>query len=148
VPQKDHHAHRATYPAHQYATKSGELFRLSQNNSPAEGSASGRHWAYCEFMIPSAWREHRRQDDDELLGYILPTDEAFQARTVFGYPVGAVCDQQHAEQTLESIGLSYLAERWLLSIDGRDEPITVQIVEATLDVPIEPDRLRPERSLA
>ena len=121
-------------------------------------------------MIPNTWKEHRRQDDDELLGYIVPTDEAFQARTVFGYPVGAVSDQQHAEQTLESIGLSYLAERWLLSIDGRDEPITVQIVEATaskvtvksvdygyegdygtaftLDVPIQPDRLRPERSLA
>ena len=120
-------------------------------------------------MIPSVWREHRRQDDDELLGYIVPTDEAFQARTVFGYTVGAVCDQQHAEQTLESIGLSYLAERWLLIIDGRDEPITVQIVEATpakvtvksvdygykgdygtaftLDVPIQPDRLRPERLL-
>jgi hypothetical protein len=120
-------------------------------------------------MIPTTWREHRRQDDDELLGYIVPTNEAFQARTVFGYPMGALSNQQNAEQTLESIGLSYLAERWLLSIDGRDEPITVQIVEATpskvtvksvdygyegdygtaftLDVPIQPDRLRPERLL-
>ncbi len=84
--------------------------------------------------------------------------------------MGAVSDQQHAEQTLESIGLSYLAERWLLIIDGRDEPITVQLVEATpatvpvksvdygyegdygtaftLDVPIQPDRLRPGRTLA
>jgi hypothetical protein len=140
------------------------------NRRPVGGPASGHPSAYCGFMVPSAWREHRRQDDDELLGYIAPTDEAFQARTVFGYPVGAVSDQQHAEQTLESIGLSYLAERWLLTIDGRDEPVTVQIVEATpakvtvksvdygyegdygtaftLDVPIEPDRLRPERSLA
>jgi hypothetical protein len=118
-------------------------------------------------MIPRTWREYRRQDDAELLGYIAPTDEDFQARTVFGYPLGAISDQDTAEQTLESIGLSYLAERWLLTIDGRDEPITVQIVEATpaqvtvqsvdygyegdygtafsLDVPILPDRLRPER---
>jgi hypothetical protein len=121
-------------------------------------------------MIPSTWREHRREDDDELLGYIAPTEEDFQARTLFGYPVGAVSSQGKAEQTLESIGLSYLAERWLLSIDGRDEPVRVQIVEVTpvkvtvksvdygyeddygtaftLDVPILPDRLRPERSLA
>jgi hypothetical protein len=120
-------------------------------------------------MIPTGWREHRREDDDELLGHIAPTDEAFQARTVFGYPMGAVSGQGKAEQTLESIGLSYLAELWSLSIDGRDEPITVQIVEVTpvkvtvksvdygyegdyetvftLDVPILPGRLRPERSL-
>ena len=120
-------------------------------------------------MIPSTWRQHRRKDDHELLGYIAPTDEAFQARTIFGYPVGAVSDSGEAEQTLELIGLSYLAERWWLSIDGRDEPITVQIVEVTpvkvtvnsvdygyegdygtaftLDVPILPGRLRPERSL-
>ena len=55
----------------------------------------------------------------------------YQARTVFGYPVGAVSDQNTAEQTLESIGLSYLAERWLLAVDARDEPITMYIVEAT-----------------
>ena len=120
-------------------------------------------------MIPSTWREHRREDDHELLGYIAPADEGFQACTIFGYPVGAVSDHGEAEQRLESIGLSYLAERWLLSIDGRDEPITVQIVEVTpvkvtaksvdygyegdygttftLDVPALPGRLRPERSL-
>lgn len=84
--------------------------------------------------------------------------------------MGAASDQGKGEQTLESIGLSYLAERWLLSIDARDEPITVQIIGVTpveitlnsvdygyegdhgtassLDVPILPDRPRPLRSLA
>ena len=67
------------------------------------------------------------------------------------------------------MGLGYLAERWLLSIDGFDDPITVQIVEATpnevtvksvdygyegdlgtpfiLDVPTSPNHLRPKRAL-
>lgn len=121
-------------------------------------------------MIPSTWSEHCRQDDAELLGYIAPAGEGFQANTVFGFPVGGVSDRDNAEQTLESIGLIYLAERWLLTIDGRNEPITVQIVEAApakvtvksvdygyegdygttfiLDVPILPKQLRPERNLA
>jgi hypothetical protein len=121
-------------------------------------------------MIPTTWSELRRRDDGELLGYIAPAGDGFQANTVFGNPVGGLSDQDHAEQTLESIGLSYLAERWLLIIDGRDEPITVQIVEATpatvtvksvdyghegdygttfsLDLPILPKHLWPERTLA
>lgn len=40
-------------------------------------------------------------------------------------------DQDNADQILESIGLRHLAERWMLTIGGRDGPITVQIVEAT-----------------
>ena len=125
-------------------------------------------------MIPSTWREHRRQDDAELLGYMVPAGDGFRANTVFGHPVGGASDQDDAEQTLESTDLSYLAERWLLTIDDRGEPITVQIVEATpatvtvtvtvksvdygyeglygttfsLDVPILPNHLWPERTLA
>ena len=120
-------------------------------------------------MIPTAWREYRREDDDELLGYVDSAQDAFQARTLFGYPVGTQSTEEDAERTLESVGLGYLAERWLLSIEGRDDPITVQIVEATptevtvksvdygfegdygtpfvLDVPTSPSQLRPERVL-
>jgi hypothetical protein len=42
-----------------------------------------------------------------------------------------VSDQDDADQILESIGLSHLAERWMLTIGGRDAPITVQIVDPT-----------------
>lgn len=120
-------------------------------------------------MIPSTWKEHRRDDDEEILGYLDATGGAFQARTVFGFPVGSSSDFAGAARTLDSLGLSYLADRWLLSIEGRDEPITVQIVEATtatvtvksvdygyegdygtpftLTVPTQPSQLRPERAL-
>ena len=120
-------------------------------------------------MIPSEWKEYRRVDDDEILGYVDPTEDVFQARTVFGFPVGSSSDSAGAERILDSLGLEYLADRWLLSIEGREEPITVRIVEATaasvtvksidygyegdygtpftLTVPTHPSQLRPERAL-
>ena len=125
---------------------------------------------YGWVMIPESWREHRRGDDHELLGYIDELDDMFQARTLFGFPLGRAGDERDAEQLLDSLGLSYLAERWLLTIDGREDPITVQIAETnpavvtlrsadygyegdygtpfTLVVPVSPTQLRPERPIA
>lgn len=122
-------------------------------------------------MIPSTWREHRRDDDDELIGYVAARTDDFVAYTLFGYPLAECADESDAEHALESAGLSYLAERWLLAVDGRDEPIAVALVEATpatvvvknvdlgyeeadwgtpftLDVPVDPARLRPARPLS
>ena len=120
-------------------------------------------------MIPAAWVPYRREDDDELLGYLEPVQQAFQARTVFGYPIGEPWSLEDAERSLDSIGLSYLAERWLLTVPDREDPIAVQIVEVTpsavtvqsvdygyegdigtpfvLGVPTSADELRPERAL-
>ena len=120
-------------------------------------------------MVPTTWRGCRREDDNELLGYVDSDQDTFQVRMIFGYPVGTQSTEEGAERALESVGLGYLAERWLLSIEGRDDPITVQIVEATpnevtvksvdygyegdygtpfiLDVPTSPNQLRPERAL-
>lgn len=117
-------------------------------------------------MIPSNWHEHRR-DDGELIGYVAPLDGGFAAYTLFGYPLAEGVDEFDAEQALESAGLRYLADRWLLALDGRDDPITVEILEATpsevtvkhvdysddgrwgslftLDVPVGPERLGPQR---
>ena len=72
-------------------------------------------------------------------------------------------------KTLDATGLSYLAERWLLALPSREEPIAVQIVEVTpaavtvqsvdygyegdigtpfvLGVPTSAAELRPERTL-
>lgn len=50
---------------------------------------------------------------------------------MFGYPLGEPSDLDSARQVLESVGLSYLAEKWLLNLDRRDEPVSVQIVEAS-----------------
>lgn len=72
-----------------------------------------------------------REDDGELLGYLVPDGELFIPVTVFGYELGAASDEYDASQALESIGLSYLADTWVLTIPERDEPINVQIVEAS-----------------
>jgi hypothetical protein len=89
-------------------------------------------------VIPETWIEHRRVEDNELLGYLRPFDGVpgrYVPVTVFGYALGDPADEYDAQKTLESVGLSYLADRWWLTLDGRAEPISVQIVEAS------PDRL-------
>ncbi|MFB9237988.1 hypothetical protein ACFFWC_20910 [Plantactinospora siamensis] len=83
-------------------------------------------------MIPEHWLPHRRQLDDELLGYLVPVDDgAFEPVTVFGYRLGAAGDRADAEAVLDSVGLSYLADRWVLRLPDRAEPISVQLVEAS-----------------
>lgn len=85
-------------------------------------------------MIPTNWLPHRRRDDDELVGYLVPTGDRFVPVTVFGYPIGEADDESAARERLESCGLSYLAERWVLETENG--PIAVQVVEAA------PDRVR------
>ena len=85
-------------------------------------------------MIPRHWIEHRRAEDNELIGYLCPVADVpdqFIPLTVFGYPVGDPADECEAQHVLQSVGLSYLGNPWLLTLDGRSEPITVQIVEAS-----------------
>lgn len=85
-------------------------------------------------MIPATWRPYRRAEDDELLGYLRPVDdlaERFVPVTVFGYPLGNEADEHDAQHVLDSVGLSYLADRWLLTLDEHPDPISVEIVEAS-----------------
>jgi len=80
------------------------------------------------------WREHRRDEDDELLGFLRPVPGEpgrFVPVTVFGHPLGEAGDADDAGRVLDAVGLSYLADRWLLTIPERAEPIAVQIVEAS-----------------
>ncbi len=90
-------------------------------------------------MIPDDWRPHRREGDGELVGYLVPEggageDEKVVPVTVFGSPLGDAQDVPSAVEVLESVGLSYLADRWSLRLeDGRW--ITVRLNEAG------PDRL-------
>lgn len=88
-------------------------------------------------MIPPEWLPYHRDDDSELLGYLVPDhEERYVPVTVFGYQLDDAADEYDAGQVLENIGLSYLADTWLLSIQDREDPINVQIVEAS------PERLR------
>ncbi|WP_104118981.1 hypothetical protein [Arthrobacter sp. B1805] len=82
-------------------------------------------------MIPASWVAYYREDDGELLGYLVPDGELFVPVTVFGYELGDAVDEYNASQVLESIGLSYLADTWVLSTADRSEPINVQIVESS-----------------
>ena len=84
-------------------------------------------------MIPTDWTEHHRAEDGELLGYLAPgEDGTFWPVTVFGHPLGGDGTREDAERTLDAIGLSYLADQWLLERPGH-QPISVQIVEASPD---------------
>src|SRR6185312_4764050 len=92
-------------------------------------------------VIPETWLESRRDEDGELLGFLRPGDASGDASggapgqfvpvTVFGYPLGPAGDEDDAQRVLEAVGLSYLADRWSLALDGRPDPIAVQIVEAS-----------------
>lgn len=109
------------------------------------------------------WLPHRREEDDELLGFLVPDGELFVPVTIFGYVLGTAVDEHDAVTVLESVGLSYLAERWTLRLET-GAAISVQLVEARpdrvvvknvdfghdgdygelfrLDAPVGPDRLR------
>lgn len=57
--------------------------------------------------------EVRREDDDELLGFVEPdADGTFRVLTVFGGLVTTAGDADGAEDELRSRGLSVLTETW------------------------------------
>ena len=88
-------------------------------------------------MIPTDWMPHHRDADSELVGYLVPVGDAGYVCvpvTVFGYALAEAADVAAGEAVLEAVGLSYLADRWRLTLeDGRS--IAVLLAEAS------PDRL-------
>ena len=75
-----------------------------------------------------------RDENDELLGFLAPAGDTpglVTPMTVFGYPLGAAQPDTDALRVLASTGLSYLAERWTLTLAAHSDPISVQIVEAS-----------------
>jgi hypothetical protein len=88
-------------------------------------------------VIPKTWLPHHRSEDGELLGFLCPTSAGrYVPVTVFGSPLGEDADADGAQQVLEAVGLSYLADRWLLARPQHPDPVTVEIVEAS------PERVR------
>lgn len=64
-------------------------------------------------------QEIRREDDDELLGFIAPEGSKWLALTVFGGRLGAHDSIDDAERHVEQLGLSSLAEKWWIDLgDG------------------------------
>ena len=122
-------------------------------------------------MFPADWTPHRR-DDGELLGWIRPEGEDWVAVDLLGHAASGATDWLDAEHALESRGLAWLADIWMLE-RGESEPLRVKLVEVTpgrvgeaghvvvqtddfgaIDVPVErfelpwpsPPALRPRRA--
>ncbi len=56
------------------------------------------------------WIEHRRSDDGERVGWMKPLDDGFIAIDLLGRPRTGVVDWITAEETLDELGLGYLAD--------------------------------------
>ncbi len=69
--------------------------------------------------IDDDWIPHRRSSDGELVGWIRPRGDAWQAMSLFAMPLTDPDDWDVAEDALENISLSWMAEPWILEREGR-----------------------------
>ncbi|KAA9107945.1 hypothetical protein [Microbacterium rhizomatis] len=67
--------------------------------------------------MESDWIEHRRSYDGELVGWIQPVGEGFVAIDLLGRRRTAAVDWMLAEEALDELGLSYLADPHELRLD-------------------------------
>ncbi|MFB9993004.1 hypothetical protein ACFFLM_13605 [Deinococcus oregonensis] len=63
-------------------------------------------------MIPPAWQECLRPDDDERVGYLVPAGEVFIPVTLIGTPLGEAQGRAAAAALLHERGLMTLNGRW------------------------------------
>lgn len=78
------------------------------------------------------WIEHRRADDGERVGWMKPVDEGFVAIDLLGRRRSSVVDWMLAEQTLDALGLGYLADPHELKLDDGSW-LRVRIAEVSPD---------------
>lgn len=80
-------------------------------------------------MVGSDWIEHRR-GDRELVGWMVPSGEDFVVVDLLGRERGGPVDWLTAEEALEELGIGYLADIYMLTLeDGRD--LRVRIAEVS-----------------
>lgn len=81
-------------------------------------------------MLPDDWIEHRR-GDRELVGWIAPHGDGFLAHDILGRPIGTgPLDWLAAEETLEAVGIGFLADRHQLTLpDGTTRPVRISEVD-------------------
>lgn len=75
------------------------------------------------------WIEHRRPDG-ERVGWMLPHGEDFIAVDLLGRRVTGPVDWLTAEETLDELGIGYLADPYRLQLDS-GESIRVRIAEVS-----------------
>ena len=63
------------------------------------------------------WIEHRRADDRERVGWMKPVDDGFVAIDLLGRPRTGPVDWLTAEETLDALGIGYLADPYELHLD-------------------------------
>lgn len=63
------------------------------------------------------WIEYRRGTDRELLGWIRPEGDGFVIVDLLGRDRSEPIDWLDAEDALENLGISYLADPWELRLD-------------------------------
>lgn len=78
----------------------------------------------------SDWIEHRRSGDRELLGWMRPAEDGFVAIDLLGRERTEPVDWLTAEETLEDLGLGYLADTYELLLDG-DTWLRVRLTEVS-----------------
>lgn len=82
------------------------------------------------MSAPDDWIPHRRPDDGELLGWMRPDGDDWVAVSLLGWAVSEPVDWLAAEEALESVGLSYLADVWMLERAEADA-LRVRMVEVS-----------------
>lgn len=77
---------------------------------------------------------HVRRSDNECVGYLRMTDDGqFVPIDLLWNDVADPLDLSQAEELLEELGLSYLAEQWWLEVTDHPERVKVRIQEVTAD---------------
>lgn len=114
------------------------------------------------------WIEHRRPGDRERLGWMKPVDDGFVVVDLLGRPRTDVVDWLQAEEFLDELGMSYLAEPYELLLDSGSwlqmriadlSPETIRVkkddwgdmtapqVYYTVAFPADPEQVRPRSPL-
>ncbi|RKT35705.1 hypothetical protein DEU34_0208 [Microbacterium sp. AG1240] len=110
------------------------------------------------------WIEYRRSDDGERVGWIAPEGDGFVAIDLLGRPRTGVVEWIRAEETLDELGIGYLADphevrlddgSWLRVRIAEVSPSGIRVkkddwgdmtapqVSYAVDFPVSDDRLRP-----
>ena len=90
---------------------------MSTAESQGTGSATPaeRTWtAQCHHATRGPYRSAILERSRDRQAFLVPDAQHFTPVTVFGYPIAEPTKREDAEETLNRLGLSYLAERWTL----------------------------------
>lgn len=81
-------------------------------------------------MIGADWIEHRRGRDGERVGWMVPTGDLFIVVDLLGRERTEPLEWLEAEETLDELGIGYLADPYDLRLDS-GEWMRVRITEVT-----------------